>query len=110
MNQFVLFILLCPLLSAAQDKTNRFENDTLYTSCGYKIYEGQTLHFGKINWTGGFRYIAIKNGISAASLQDNSAVVTKLSKYGSSATGNATIHVKAAINFRDGSKGIVLLI
>jgi hypothetical protein len=108
MKQFLLFMLLCPLLLAAQDKTHRFENDTLYTSCGFKIYKGQTLHFGKTaNDFIGFRYISLKNDVRAGSLENNAVVVKELSKYGLSPTGSASIHVTAAIVYKDGSKGTV---
>ena len=42
MKQLILSLLLHPTLLFAQQK-HRFENDTLYTSCGYKIYPGQVL-------------------------------------------------------------------
>lgn len=107
MKQFVLLILLCPLLSIAQDKNHRFENDTLYTSSGFKIYKGQTLHFGKMaNDFIGFRYIKLKN-VGAGSVENNSVLVKELSDYGFSPTGSATINVKAAIVYRDGSKGTI---
>jgi hypothetical protein len=107
MKQFVLFLLLCPLLSAAQDKNHRFENDTLYTSSGYKIYKGQTLQFGRSRDWIGYRYITLKNGVPASSISSNSAVVKELSKFGFSPTGSATINVKAGIVYQDGSKGII---
>ncbi len=108
MKQFVLFILFCPLLLAAQDNSHRFENDTLYTSSGFKIFKGQTLHFGKTaNDFIGFRYIHLKNDVRAGSLENNAVVVKELSKYGLSPTGSATIHVTAAIVYKDGSKGTV---
>lgn len=107
MKQFLLFILFCPLLSAAQNKTHRFENDTLYTSSGYKIYEGQTLRIGKrANDFNGFRYIS-KLSTLGTSLENNSVVVKELSHYGYSPTGSAEIDVKAAIVYRDGSTGLV---
>ena len=108
MKQFVLLILFCPLMLSAQEKKHRFENDTLYTSCGFKIYKGQTLHFGKTaNDFIGFRYISLKNEVHAASLENNSVVVNELSKYGLSPTGSASINVTAAIVYKDGSKGTV---
>lgn len=107
MKQLLLLVLLCPLLSAAQNKTHRFQNDTLYTSSGYKIYEGQTLQIGKRpNDVTGFRFIS-KLNIPPTSLEKNSVVVKELSGYGYSPTGSAKIDVKAAIVFRDGSKGQV---
>lgn len=103
-----VFLIFCPLISVAQQKTHRFENDTLYTSSGFKIYKGQTLQFGKINndWIG-YRYIDIKNGIPDASIENRTVVVKELWKYGYSPTGSATIHVKAAIVYKDGSKGVI---
>ncbi len=107
MKQLLFLSILCPLLSAAQNKTHRFENDTLYTSSGFKIYEGQTLRIGKrANDFIGFRYIS-KISTVITSLENNSVVVKELSHYGSSPTGSAEIDVKAAINYRDGSKGLV---
>ena len=107
MKQFVLLILLCPLLLAAQDKKHRFENDTLYTSSGFKIYKGQTLRFGKTaNDFIGFRYIS-KISVRAGLLENNTVVVKSLSNYGFSPTGSATIYVKADIVYKDGSKGAI---
>ena len=107
MKQLLFLSILCPLLSAAQNKTHRFEKDTLYTSSGFKIYEGQILHIGKrASDFIGFRYIS-KISTVTTSLENNSVVVKELSHYGSSPTGSAEIDVKAAINYRDGSKGLV---
>jgi len=108
MKQILLLILLCPLLSPAQ-KTHRFENDTLYTSCGYKIYQGQTLQFGKANSFQGFRYITVMNGVPVRSLENNSIVVKELSNYTTSAWGYPIIQVVGSIVYRDGSKGAVSL-
>ena len=106
MKQFILFLLLCPLLSVAQNKP-RFENDTLYTSCGYKIYNGQTMQFGKAMGWDGFRHIIIKNGIRAASLENNSIVVKDISDLDVSSLGNYYIDIKGNIVFKDGSKGAI---
>lgn len=108
MKQLLLFLLLCPLLLAAQKK-HRFENDTLYTSCGYKIYIGQTLQFGKAKSFQGFKYITIMNGVPVRSLENNSIVVKELSNYTVSAWGYPIIQVVGSIVYRDGSKGAVSL-
>ena len=108
MKRIFVLLLLCPLSAVAQ-KSHRFENDTLYTSCGFKIYKGQTLHFGKANDWIGFRYITLKNGAKAGSLENNSVVVKDLLKYGTSATGSANIYVKADIVYKDGSKGSITM-
>ena len=58
---------------AAQDPKPSYNNDTLYTTCGYKIYKGQTLQFEKgTGKKGQFRFINITNGIAAVSLKNNS--------------------------------------
>lgn len=107
MKQLLLFILVCPLLLAAQNKTHRFESDTLYTSSGFKIYEGQILRIGKrVNEFIGFRFLSNLSTL-ATSLENNSVVVKELSGYGYSPTGSAKINVKGAIVYRDGSKGLV---
>ena len=105
--KFLLPILFFPLLSAAQEKTHRFQNDTLYTSCGYKIYEGQTLHIGKrANDFTGFRYLSNISTVPT-SLENNIVIVKELSGYGHSPTGSANIKVIASIAYRDGSTGLV---
>ena len=108
MKQFLLFLLLCPLLSTAQDKP-RFEKDTLYTSCGFKVYKGQTLQFGKATSFKGFRYITINNGVAARSLENNSIIVNDLSNYVGTMFSFMNIDVTGNIVYRDGSKGTVVL-
>jgi hypothetical protein len=57
-------ILLCPLLLTAQDRNPKFENDTLYTSSGYKIFSGTTIEFAKgLERYNRFKYVSVKNGI-----------------------------------------------
>ncbi|MEO6254925.1 MAG: hypothetical protein ABIO79_16560 [Ferruginibacter sp.] len=107
MKQLLLLAFLSPLFSVAQQKTHRFQNDTLYTSCGFKIYPGQTLQIGKrASDFIGFRYLS-KLSTLATSLENNSVLVRELSGYGYSPTGSATINITAAIVYRDGSKGLV---
>jgi hypothetical protein len=108
MKKLIILALLCPLFTTAQDEENhRFENDTLYTSSGYKIYPGRTLQIGKrANDFTGFRYIS-KISTQPTSLENIAVLVKELSGYGHSPTGSATIDVKASINYRDGSKGLV---
>ncbi len=46
----MLKILLALIFSTKvlhAQKLPRFENDTLYTSCGYKIYKGKKLSFAE---------------------------------------------------------------
>jgi hypothetical protein len=86
----------------------RFEKDTVYTTCGYKIYKGQTLQIGKGTGNRGrFRFINIKNGIPVDSLANKSIVVTKLKNFGISSIGNAYIEIVSPLIYKDGSKGYI---
>ncbi len=107
MRILVFLILLIPIASNAQKLLPRFENDTLYTACGYTIYKGQTLNFAKgSSKDGSFRFIRF---IGASNekliLSDNSVFVNKLSHYNITGLGNAYIVVHGNITFKDGTKG-----
>lgn len=91
-----------------QTRAIRFENDTLYTSCGYKIYKGSVLHFGKGTLRGGkFRFVNIKSEASDETLNDNTVKVTKIKNFAYSSLNNAYIDIKGKITFKDGSKGTI---
>ncbi len=101
---FVLFI--SPLMLFGQKSSPRFENDTLYTSCGFKIYKGQTLKFSRGTGLGGsFRYIRLASGWHESILTNNQCVVKKLKRYNITSLGNAYIFVVATLTYKDGSKG-----
>ncbi|NOU38833.1 MAG: hypothetical protein HOO89_08970 [Ferruginibacter sp.] len=71
-----------------------FSNDTLYTSCGYKIYRGQVLHFGKgTARKGNFNFVNIKNDVFRFKLTDKLVYVTKVWNFGISTLGNAYIEI-----------------
>ena len=58
MKKLLFTLMLCPLLSTAQNNLPGFLNDTLTTSGGYKIYKGQILHFATgTSAAGYFNYI-----------------------------------------------------
>jgi hypothetical protein len=107
MKTFLLFLFICPLISPAQETLPRFENDTVYTSSGYKIYKGQILKFAKGTAHGNtFRFIRLASGWHEADvLTDRECVVKKLSRYNVTPLGNAYIFVLAQITYKDGSKG-----
>lgn len=108
MKKLIFPLLLCPFLSMAQEPKPEYKNDTLYATCGYKIYRGQTLQFGKGSGRNGkFRYINIKNSVPYASLANNTIVVTDLLNFGISSLDNAYIEIIGTIVFKDGSKGTV---
>ncbi len=108
MKRLLIVLLFCPLLSLAQNMVPRYENDTLYTSSGFKMYKGQTIQFGKgTRPDGKFRYINIKSETTSEALTNKSIVIKKMKNFGISALGNAYIEIYGRIVFTDGSKGYV---
>ncbi len=108
MKKLLLLLLAVPVVLSAQVSKGEFVKDTLYTSTGFKIYKGQTLHFGVGKREDGkFRYINIKNDVSYKSLTNNSIVVKKLKNFGISMLGNGYIEIIGKITFKDGSKGLI---
>ncbi|MBK8520573.1 MAG: SHOCT domain-containing protein [Ferruginibacter sp.] len=97
-----------PLISTLQYIVPTFKNDTVYTSCGYKIYKGQTLQIGKPTGNNGkFRFINIKNGFPTDSLTNKKIVVNKLKNFGISSLGNGYVEIVSVIIYKDGSKGYI---
>lgn len=107
MKKFVFIILLCPLISTAQKNVARFENDTLYTTSGYKIYKGQIIQLASGTAENSkFRFIKYNGGfnLEAERFNNTSILVKKLSDYKISGLGNRYIGITGTITFRDGSK------
>lgn len=106
MKKLLVLLFICPTLSIAQSLP-RFENDTVFTSSGFKIYKGQTLKFSKGTAHGTtFRYIRLASGWNESDiLTNNQCIVKKLSRYKISPLGNAYIFVVARLTYKDGSKG-----
>ena len=107
----VLFtLLLCPLMATAQDPKPSYTNDTLYTTCGYKIYKGQTLHFTKgTGKKGQFRFITIMNGIPVSSINNNSIAISELKYVKILPLDVGYVHIIGSIIFKDSTKGTVEL-
>ena len=71
MKLLLFTLLLCPLLSTAQDPSPKYENDTLYTASGYKIYRGHTIEFANgMERYGRFKFVSVKNNILSTSLKN----------------------------------------
>ena len=107
MRKLFIVLLFCPFILIAQKIVPRFENDTVFTSSGYKIYVGQTLHFGKGSAPDGkFRFVRfIGVCCEQENLTDNTVKVLKLSKYNISGLGNGYIRIRGSIVFPDGEEG-----
>lgn len=110
MKRLFFIALLCPLLSMAQEPVPRFENDTLYTSCGYKIFRGQTLEFAKgLRRNGRFKYVTVKNGILSSSLTNSSVIIKEVKKYSVTGLGNGYIDFTGYLVRKDGSNDYIVL-
>jgi len=109
MNKLVLLFLLCPFISAAQQNLPRFENDTVYTTSGYKIYKGQVLQLASGTAEKGkkFRFIKLENGglhLVNSVYQNTSITVKKLYDYKITSLGNHYVGIYGTITYKDGSK------
>ena len=108
MKKVLLILLFFPLILPAQEPKPSFKNDTLYATCGFKIYKGLVLQFGKgTEKKGTFRFIKIKNGVFYHSLVQNSIMVKEVKNFGITEPGTGTIEITGTIIFKDSSKGTV---
>jgi len=108
MKKLLFTLLLCPLLTTAQNILPRFENDTLTTSGGYKIYKGQILHLGNgTSEAGYFTFIKFHQSLAknnTYSLQNSTIVVTKLKNYRYSGPDNNSIRITGMLTYKDGKQ------
>lgn len=105
MKHLLFAFLFCAIILAAQKTVPRFEHDTLYTTSGFKIYNGQTLQFGKGSGRNGkFRFININSGATSRSLANTSMFIKELTNYGISIFYNGYIEIAGTITYKDGSK------
>lgn len=108
MKKIFLLAAFCPLLSIAQNNLPRFENDTLYTSGGYKIYKGQTLHFGSGTSDAGyfafvkFHPTMIKNNTYI--MQNSSMLVSRVRSYKYAGADNNSIRINGMVTYKDGKQ------
>jgi hypothetical protein len=110
MKQILFALLLFPFITNAQERSSKFENDTLYTSSGYKIFVGQKLEFNQgIQRDNRFRYVTIKNGYLSSTLANNTVVVKEITQITTTALGNGYIELKGYITLKDGSREIIIL-
>jgi len=109
MKKLALVFLFCPLITSAQETLPRFENDTLYTSSGYKIYKGQVLQLATGTAENGkkFQFVKFENGgnhLPSSTYKNTSITVKKLSDYKITGLGNRYIGIKGTLTYKDGSK------
>lgn len=97
-------MLLCPLVILAQ-RNPKFENDTLYTSSGYKIYKGKILIFAEgTGENGNFRYAKIKGNDAPGILANKAVTVEKVSDFKISGLGNVWIRIHGELTKNNGKR------
>ena len=105
MKKILSLLLLYPLLSQAQKTIPRFENDTLYTSSGYKIYKGQILQLANgTSEAGYFKYVKFHSSMVRTDtyiLQNGTILVNKLKSQKNSELDN-NIRILGTAKLTDG--------
>ena len=102
MKKIIFILLICPFATIAQ-RVPRLENDTLYTSGGYKIYKGQTLTFAEgTGKNGNFRFAKIKGNDSPGILANKTVAVEEVSDFKISGLGNAWIRIHGELITNNG--------
>lgn len=108
MKKLLFALLLSPLFSKAQQLLPRFENDTLFTSSGYKIYKGQILYLSNGSSEAGyFRFIRFHSNMARNDtyiLQNGTILVNRLRNYKNSGTDNQSIRISGLATLTDGRK------
>src|SRR6187402_2771059 len=108
MKKIIWIFLLCPLFTTAQTYLPAFENDTLTTTGGYKIYKGQVLQFASGSSSAGyFRFVKFHTSMAKNNtyiLQQGTLLVKSLKGYKYSGPENNTIRIIGTANYADGKK------
>ena len=103
-------LLLFPLLASAQNTESRFENDTLYTSSGYKIFSGQTLEFNKgLKRYDRFRHVTIKNGFLSKTLFGKKVIVKRIIDNPTTVIGTGYVNFTGYVIMKDNSREYIVI-
>jgi hypothetical protein len=110
MKKILFALLLCPSFSNAQVLKPRFENDTLYTLSGYKIYIGKTIEFANgMERYDRFKFVSVKNGILSTSLTNCSVTVKSFKKFWISGLDNGYIIFDGYLKRQNGVSDYIVL-
>ncbi len=108
MKKLIFILLFSPLLSAAQKTEPHFDNDTLYTSGGYKIYNGQTLQFAEgTSAAGYFKFLKFHSNMARTDtyiLQNSTVLVDKVRNFKYSGNDNYNIRISGTATLKEGKK------
>lgn len=88
----------------------KLENDTLFTSSGYKMYPGKILHIGVGTGKGkGFRFLKDGTSYGSYKMAGATVLIEKVSDLRTSTVGNMYIFIRGRITFKDGSQSEITL-
>lgn len=108
MKKILFVLLLSPFISTAQTNLPWFQNDTLTTTGGYKIYKGQTLQFASgTSAAGYFNFIKFHQNMAknnTYTLQNGTMLVKGLKAYKYGGVDNNSIRITGIITYKDGKK------
>jgi len=100
---FLIALIIIPAISFSQKTLPRFENDTVYTSCGYKIYVGSILNFANGTRSAGrFKFVKIYSA-DHSHLSGAKVLVKKIKSMNVSGLGNYYAHIIGSIIHNDGT-------
>jgi hypothetical protein len=107
MKPILFTLLLFPLLSLAQNLP-RFENDTLTTSGGYKIYKGQTVRLAKgTSEAGYFNFVKFHQNQAknnTYTLENSSVLVKGIKAFKYTSPDNNSIRITGTLTYKDGKQ------
>ena len=111
MKKLLFALILFPLFAKAQNLP-RLENDTLYTSSGFNIYNGSVLQLANgTSAAGYFRFIKFKAfRTDTYNLQNSSLQVSKLKGLKSSGDDDYSIRITGTVTLPDGKQEEVELV
>ena len=107
MKHILFTLLLLPVLSIAQNQP-RFENDTLTTSGGYKIYKGQIIRLATgTSEAGYFKFIKFHQNQAknnTYTLENSSVMVKSIKAFKYSSPDNNSIRITGTLTYKDGKQ------
>jgi hypothetical protein len=102
MKTLILILSFLPSLLLAQGFP-KFENDTLYTACGFKIFKGQQITFSKgAGRDGNFKFVKIKGNDNPNRLKNKTIIVESLYDFYISGLGNSYITIRTTLSKENG--------
>lgn len=98
-----LFLLLLPAFAICQKTVPRLDGDTLFTSSGFNLYKGQTIHLAKGTGNhGSFRFIQDAWMIEDVSFDNATLEIEGFKKYVVSGIGNGYVWIKVKFTSANG--------